>query len=88
MTFERIDSILRTGFVELQENMTIAQAFEVIRNSGIKSEIINTCYVTDLNNCYIGCVELRRIIIAKPENIIGDITNRTLPFGKITESRI
>ena len=42
-------SIMSTEFVDLTENVTVADAFEKIRKTGLNKETIYTCYVIDGN---------------------------------------
>ncbi len=66
-------SIMTVEFVDLKENLTVHEAIERIRHTGIDKETINTCYVLDNRRRLIGIVTLRALILAKREALISDI---------------
>ena len=66
-------SIMTTEFVDLEENMTIKQAIQRIRDIGINSETIYNCYVLNQNRELKGIVNIKGILLAKPETLIKDL---------------
>ena len=66
-------SIMTTEFVALSANMTVAQAFDKIRRTGINSETIYTCYVTDGKKHLIGVVTVKTLLLAQMTDIIRDV---------------
>ncbi|MBR0189537.1 MAG: magnesium transporter, partial [Clostridia bacterium] len=66
-------SIMTTEFVALSANMTVAQAFDKIRRTGINSETIYTCYVTDGKKHLIGVVTVKKLLLAQMTDIIRDV---------------
>ena len=66
-------SIMTTEFVELRPEMTVAAAFERIRDTGLKKETIYTCYVTDRERHLIGVLTVKDMIIAGNDAVVGDI---------------
>ena len=71
-------SIMTTEFVDLEENMTIKQAIQRIRDIGINSETIYICYVLNQNRELIGIVNIKGILISKPEAIIKDLMKTSI----------
>ncbi len=71
-------SIMTTEFVELRPEMTVAAAFERIRDTGLKKETIYTCYVTDRERHLIGVVTVKDMIVAGNEAVIGDIMETSI----------
>jgi len=71
-------SIMTVEFVDLKENLTVAQAIERIRNVGLDSETINICYVLDSRRKLIGTVALRYLLLSQPDEIIGDIMHENI----------
>lgn len=65
-------SIMTTEFVELRPEMTVAEAFARIRETGLKKETIYTCYVTDKERHLIGVVTVKDMIIAGNDATIAD----------------
>ncbi len=68
-------SIMTVEYVDLHEDMTVADAIERIRKKGVDSETINICYVVTKQKILVGTVALRYLLIMKPEQVIGDIMN-------------
>ena len=71
-------SIMTVEFVDLKENLTVANAIERIRNVGVDSETINICYVLDSRRTLIGTVALRYLLLSDADEIIGDIMNENV----------
>ena len=71
-------SIMTVEFVDLKENLTVANAIERIRNVGVDSETINICYVLDSRRTLIGTVALRYLLLSDANEVIGDIMNENV----------
>ncbi|WP_409967882.1 magnesium transporter [Bengtsoniella intestinalis] len=68
-------SIMTTEFVDLKSDMTVSDAFRRIRLTGPDKETINIGYVIDVRRRLMGIVTIRQLLLAKPDEIIGDIMN-------------
>lgn len=66
-------SIMTVEYVRLKKNMTVNQAIDHIRSTGLDKETIYTCYVTDLNNKLIGMVSAKTLLLSEPNSVIEDI---------------
>ena len=67
-------SIMTTEFIKLRKDMTVSDAFEVIRRNGDDSETINVSYVTDDSRHLLGYVTIRTLVLEKDQDTrIGDI---------------
>ncbi len=66
-------SIMTTEYVALKPEMTVAQAFEVIRKNGVDKETIYTCYVIDSKRHLIGIVSAKDLLLAKQEQTVSDV---------------
>ena len=71
-------SIMTVEYVDLKESMTVQDAINRIREIGLDSETINTCYVLDAQRVLVGIVALRYLLIRKPDEVIGDIMNENV----------
>ena len=56
-------SIMTTEFVDLNKDMTVAEAFERIKKTGVDKETIYTCYVTDKNRLLLGLVTAKKLLL-------------------------
>ena len=63
---------MTTEFMDLKENMTVAEAFDRIRTKGIDSETVNVLYVLNPKRLLLGTVALRSLIMHGQDEIIGD----------------
>ncbi|MCR4590499.1 MAG: magnesium transporter [Lachnospiraceae bacterium] len=66
-------SIMTVEFVDLRENLTVEEALNRIRKTGIDRETINNCYVLDTARRLTGMVALRTLILSKADDLIRDI---------------
>jgi len=58
-------SIMTNEFVDLKENMTVSDAFDRIRKTGVDKETIYNCYVLDSRRKLIGLVSVRDLLLAE-----------------------
>ena len=64
-------SIMTTEYVDLTPSMTVSQAIERIRRTGLTRETINTCYVTDDSRVLIGILSIRMLIVSAGDTVIS-----------------
>jgi len=66
-------SLMTIEYVSLKKNMTVKQALDYIRETGLKKETIYTCYVTDANRVLEGIVSLKELVLAPEQECIENI---------------
>lgn len=66
-------SIMTVEYVSFKKDFTVAQAFEKIRRTGLDSETVYTCYVTDERRELLGVVSARTLLLSDPDKKIADI---------------
>ena len=66
-------SLMTIEYVDLKRNITVKEALEGIRKTGIEKETIYTCYIIDANRRLEGIVSLRELVINNEDNKIEDI---------------
>ena len=66
-------SIMTPEFVSLSENMTVEQAFDKIRQTGVNKETVYTCYVTDGRKKLIGVITVKDMLLSPKSEIIANI---------------
>lgn len=71
-------SIMTVEFVDLKENLTVAESIERIRKVGIDKETINICYVLDNKRTLVGTVALRYLLLSDPEAVISEIMHENV----------
>ncbi len=80
-------SIMTTEYVRLRPDMTVNDAINHIRKTGIDKETINTCYVTDKNRKLLGIVTIRSLLLASESAVIQDIMTEEAISALTTEDR-
>jgi len=73
-------SIMTIEYVDLKKSMTVAQAFDRIRKTAVDRETIYTCYVTDYGRHLLGIVSAKDLMIASPDQVIGDIMDEDVIY--------
>lgn len=73
-------SIMTIEFVDLKRRMTVREAIEHIRRTGIDKETIDICYVIDANRKLEGIVSIRKLILSNGEELIEDIMDTDIIF--------
>ena len=66
-------SIMTNEYVYFKQTVTVGQALELIRKTGIDKETINNCYVIDQQHRLEGVVGLRELILANPDTVVSHI---------------
>ena len=71
-------SIMTVEYVDLKENLTVAEAIERIRKIALDRETVNICYVLDSGRRLVGTVALRYLLLSDPSEVIGDIMHENV----------
>jgi len=80
-------SLMTIEFVDLHRDMTVREAFERIRKTGVDKETIYTCYVIDKNRVLDGLVTVRTLLLSDMDSIIGDIMDTNVVFTSTGEDK-
>lgn len=73
-------SIMTMEYVDLKRGMTVEQAFERIRRTGVEKETIYTCYVTDSRRKLLGIVTVKDLLLAKKDEVIRSIMETNIKY--------
>ncbi len=66
-------SIMTIEYVDLKKEMTVKEAIEYIKKTGVDKATIDTCFVMDNQRILEGNISLRKLILSEETDIIGDI---------------
>jgi magnesium transporter len=80
-------SIMTTEYVDLSEDVTVREAFDAIRETGLNRETIYTCYVIRRDRMLVGVVSAKTLMLVKPGERIGDIMDTKLVFAQTTDDQ-
>ncbi len=73
-------SIMTMEYIDLQRSMTVEQAFDRIRATGLDSETIYTCYVTDSRRKLEGIVTVRDLLLSPKTEVLRNIMETNVKF--------
>lgn len=73
-------SIMTMEYVDLKRSMTVEQAFERIRRTGVEKETIYTCYVTDSRRKLLGIVTVKDLLLARKDEVIRNIMETNVKY--------
>jgi magnesium transporter len=80
-------SIMTIEYIDLKMDLTVGDAFARIRKEGSDVETIYTCYVIDAQRHIVGAVSVRALLLASPEDRIGDIMERGVIYAVTTDDK-
>ncbi len=80
-------SIMTVEYVDLKKEMTVKEALQHIKSSGVDKETIYTCYVMGINRKLEGVVSIRKIIMSDDTTKISEILNDDVISVKTTDDQ-
>ena len=83
---ETAGRLMTTEFIDLKEFHSVAQALTIVRRRARDTETIYALYVTDGSRHLTGILSLRDLVVADPEERVGDVmTREVLSVGTDTD---
>ncbi|QIB27764.1 magnesium transporter [Caloranaerobacter azorensis] len=73
-------SLMTIEYVDLKKEMTVKEAIDHIKETGVDKETIYTCYVTDKNRKLEGLVSLRKLVISDDDKTVDEIMERDIIY--------
>ena len=73
---ETAGRLMTTEFIDLKEFHSVAQALTIVRRRARDTETIYALYVTDASRYLTGILSLRDLVVADPEERVGDVMTR------------
>lgn len=74
-------------FVNLREGMTIKEAIEYTRKTGINKETLDTCFVIDKERILKGTISLRDLILSSEDMLVSDVMDTNIVSVKTFEDQ-
>ncbi len=66
-------SIMTNEYVYFRRNVTVHEAFGIIRTTGVDKETIYTCYIISPERKLEGVITVRELLLADPNAVVGNI---------------
>ena len=80
-------SLMTCEYVNLKQDLTVQEAFAVIRKTGVDKETVYNCYVTSPQRKLEGVVSVLELLLADPKTRVGDIMTRELIYVHTLDDR-
>ena len=80
-------SIMTTEYVDLKKNMTVDEAFDRIREVGLDTETIYTCYVIDAGRHLLGIVTVKDLLLNAKSRVLSDIMDENIIFANTLDDK-
>ena len=80
-------SIMTTEYIDLKKDMTVDKALDRIRDLGLETETIYTCYVIDKGRHLLGIITLKDLILSKKDSVISDIMEENVIFATTLDDK-
>ncbi|SMP41316.1 magnesium transporter [Anoxynatronum buryatiense] len=71
-------SLMTIEYIDLKKEMTVSEALQHIRTTGVDKETIYTCYVLNETRRLEGIVSLRKLVLAEAHMLIEDLMDEDL----------
>ena len=80
-------SLMTIEYVDLRKDMTVRDALERVKATGMDKETIYTCYVLDKTRKLEGIVSLRKLVLANADDIIEEIMDKEFFFADAADDQ-
>ena len=80
-------SVMTAEYLDLHADMTVSQAIDRIRLTGIDKETVYVAYVTDEKRKLLGTVSFKELLFAGAGEIIGDIMTEEVIYASTVDDR-
>ncbi len=80
-------SLMTPEFIALSPTMTVDQAFDKIRQTGLNKESIYTCYVTNKKKILIGVLSVKDLLLADKKDLIENIMDENVITAQTLEDK-
>ena len=80
-------SLMTIEYVSLRRRMTVKEALNRIRKTGLDKETIYTCYVTTDHNRLVGIVTAKTLLLADETDVVEDIMERNPIYVSTLEDK-
>lgn len=80
-------SIMTTEYIDLKKNMTVDEAFDHIREVGVDTETIYTCYVIDNSRRLLGIVTVKDLLLNKKSAVLSDIMEDNIIYANTLDDK-
>lgn len=80
-------SLMTPDYINLRRDMTVPEALAHIKDVGMDSETIYTCYVADRGRKLLGIVSLRTLVLADKDTRISEIMREDVVYVNVNDDQ-
>ena len=80
-------SVMTVEYVDLNSDITVADAFAHIRSTGMDKETIYTCYVTDNQRKLIGVVSAKTLFLSRKDRLISECMDTDFVYARTSDDQ-
>ena len=80
-------SVMTSEFINLHKSMTVSEAIEHIRRTGVDKETVYSAYVTDKKRVLEGTISFKELLFSKGNETIDLVCNKELIFAYTTDDQ-
>ena len=80
-------SLMTPDYISLQETMTVAEALQHIKNEGMDSETVYTCYVKHGGRELKGIVSLSALVIADTDTLVSELMHTDYVYVNVYDDQ-
>lgn len=80
-------SLMTPDYINLRKNMTVREALDHIKDVGLESETIYTCYVLDKGRKLEGIISLRTLVISDYNTRVSDLMREDIIYVHVNDDQ-
>lgn len=80
-------SLMTPDYISLRKDMTVKEALAYIKNVGMDSETVYTCYIKDTGRKLIGIVSLRTLVVSDDDQIVSDFMREDFVYVNVHDDQ-
>jgi magnesium transporter len=84
---DSVGSIMTIEFVDLKKEMTVREAIQHVKETGVDKETIDNCYVLDNNRILEGVISIRKLILSDDNEKLEDIMETDIKSANTHDHR-
>ena len=77
---DEIGSKMTTNYISIQEDLTVKQAMSALIQQASENDNISTIFVSDQSGVFCGAIDLKELIIARPDTEFSSLIMTSYPY--------
>ena len=77
---DEIGSKMTTNYISVRDNLTVKQAMSALIEQAAENDNISTLFVRDRDDVFCGAIDLKELIIARPETDFQSLIMTSYPY--------